>query len=41
MIQVVKTVFVSVAALFVFVAVKIALLLGLAYAAFAIASRMH
>jgi hypothetical protein len=41
MIQVVKAVFVSVAALFAFVAVKIALLVGLFYAVFAIVSRMH
>jgi hypothetical protein len=39
--QVVKAVLVSVAALFTFVAVKIALLVGLAYAVFAIASRIH
>jgi hypothetical protein len=36
-----KAVLVSGAALFTLVAVKLALLLGLAYAIFAIASRMH
>jgi hypothetical protein len=39
--QVIKAVLVSAAALFTFVAVKIALLVGLGYAVFAIASRMH
>lgn len=39
--QVIKAVLVSVAALFTFVAVKIALLVGLVYAVFVIASRMH
>jgi hypothetical protein len=40
-IQIIKAVLVSVAALFTFVAAKIALLVGLAYAVYAIASRMH
>jgi hypothetical protein len=39
--QVIKAVLISVAALFAFVAVKIALLVGLVYAVFVIASRMH
>jgi hypothetical protein len=41
MIQVVRAVLVSVAALFTFVALKIALLVGLVYAVYAIASRLH
>jgi hypothetical protein len=41
MIQVIKAVLVSVAALFAFVAFKLALLVGLAYAVYAIASRIH
>ena len=39
--QVIKAMLVSVAALFTIVAFKLALLVGLAYAVYAIASRMH
>jgi hypothetical protein len=39
--QVIKAMLVSTAVLFAFVAVKLALLVGLAYAVYAIAFRMH
>ena len=41
MIQIIKAVLISVAGLLTFVAVKLALLVDLAYAAFAIASRIQ
>jgi hypothetical protein len=41
MIQVIKAVLVSVAALFTFVAFKLALLVGVFYAVYATASRTH